>query len=194
MGESAENSKLGSSGSAETSKPQARDAVLSLRSARLRARARARRGPRSAFPRIASGISERTGLARERIRQVAIQYTLKGPCGVNLKGLLKVWDGARHTLFPVAGIWRSAPYRSCRLPAPRRYFMRQHMILDLIAGPTVLSLPPFSSEASQRGSFQACRLRSATPGSSSAASRLRYLFSQGRPRLGLPGVAPRLRV
>ena len=43
--------------SAETSKRQAREAVLSLRSAWSRARARSRRGSRSALPRIASRIA-----------------------------------------------------------------------------------------------------------------------------------------
>ena len=48
--------------SAETSKRQAREAVLSLRSAWSRARARSRRGSRSALPRIASRICETSGL------------------------------------------------------------------------------------------------------------------------------------
>ena len=109
------------------------------------------------------------------------QYRLKGPCGVNLKGLLKVWDGARHTLFPVAGIWRSAPYRSCRLPAPRRYSMRQHMTVGLITGPSTESLPSILSEASQHGSPQVCRLRSAAPARVSTTSRTLYLFPRGRP-------------
>ena len=47
--------------SAETSKRQARKAVLSLRSAWSRARARSRRGSRSALPRIASRICETSG-------------------------------------------------------------------------------------------------------------------------------------
>ena len=49
--------------SAETSKRQAREAVLSLRPAWSRARARSRRGSRSALPRIASRICETSGLA-----------------------------------------------------------------------------------------------------------------------------------
>ena len=48
--------------SAETSKRQAREAVLSLRSAWSRARARSRRGSRSALPRIASRICETSGI------------------------------------------------------------------------------------------------------------------------------------
>ena len=48
--------------SAETSKRQAREAVLSLRSAWSRARARSRRGSRSVLPRIASRICETSGL------------------------------------------------------------------------------------------------------------------------------------
>ena len=49
--------------SAETSKRQAREAVLSLRSAWSRARARSRRGSRSALPRIASRTCETSGVA-----------------------------------------------------------------------------------------------------------------------------------
>ena len=47
--------------SAETSKRQAREAVLSLRPAWSRARARSRRGSRSALPHIASRICETSG-------------------------------------------------------------------------------------------------------------------------------------
>jgi len=105
-----------------------------------------------------------------------------------------LWDGARHTLFPVAGIWRSAPYRSYRLPAPRRYSMRQHMAVSLIAGPSMKSLSSISSEASQHGSPQVCRLRSAAPARVSTASGTLYLFPRGLPLPGSQSVCPKLRV
>ena len=67
--------------SVETSKRQAREAVLSLRSAWSRARARSRRGSRSALPRIASRICEMSGLAASR--SSALQVRRRRGCGRN---------------------------------------------------------------------------------------------------------------
>ena len=60
--DSAKNSLFLRCCSAETSKRQAREAALSLRSAWSRAPARSRRGSRSVLPRIASRICETSGL------------------------------------------------------------------------------------------------------------------------------------
>ena len=40
----------------------------------------------------------------------------KGPVSLRRPGPLKVWDVARHTLFPSAGIGRSRVFESCQLP------------------------------------------------------------------------------
>jgi hypothetical protein len=82
--QSAENTAFVQRGSAETSKLQARDAALSLRAARLRAQARARRGSCSALPPVASRICEITGFTdtapyphhTEKLRSADVSFVI----------------------------------------------------------------------------------------------------------------------
>ena len=88
--------------SAETSKRQAREAVLWLRSAWSRAQARSRRGSRSALPRIASRICETSGLGHfltvDQLfhPQGDLDYSpvqIHGACGMRTSSSMRVTSG-----------------------------------------------------------------------------------------------------
>ena len=78
--------------SAETSKRQAREAALSLRSAWSRAPARSRRGSRSVLPRIASRICETSGLAPTSRHRAKQHRAIREERDRGIKPLLHPWE------------------------------------------------------------------------------------------------------
>ena len=88
--------------SAETSKRQAREAVLSLRSARSRARARSRHGSRSALPRITSRICETTRLVTrvEHVGSTAVHGMIAKPI-LDIGIAVEDFDEARACIAPL---------------------------------------------------------------------------------------------